>query len=51
MVATVGVQAPLAELEQLATADRRGFVLRIMAGSLGALGILVLASVAALVVP
>jgi len=36
---------------QLATADRRGFVLRIMAGSLGALGILVLASVVALVVP
>ncbi|WP_210507218.1 hypothetical protein [Naasia sp. SYSU D00057] len=36
---------------QLATADRRGFVLRLMAGTLGALGILVLASVVALVVP
>ena len=36
---------------QLATADRRGFVLRLMAGSLGALGILALATVAALVVP
>ena len=36
---------------QLATADRKGFVLRVMAGSLGALGILALASLAALVVP
>ena len=36
---------------QLATADRKGFVLRLMAGSLGALGILVVASLVALVLP
>jgi len=36
---------------QLATADRRGFVLRVMAGALGSLGILSLASLVSLVVP
>jgi hypothetical protein len=36
---------------QLATADRKGFVLRIMAGTLGSLGILALASLVALVLP
>jgi hypothetical protein len=36
---------------QLATADRKGFVLRIMVGTVGALGILAVASLAALVLP
>jgi len=36
---------------QLATADRKGFVLRITAGSLGSLGILAIASLVALAVP
>lgn len=36
---------------QLAAADRRGFVLRLMASTLGALGVLVLASLVGLLVP
>jgi hypothetical protein len=36
---------------QLATADRKGFVLRIMAGALGSLAVLAVASLAALALP